>query len=53
MYHVLKMGKSVRKVSAVGASFPFSLASHICLEAKNKSLYIVSDKDLISKYSYQ
>ena len=52
LYHVSKTGKSVRKVSVVGASFPYSLASHMCADPQSNSLYIATDKNLISKFSY-
>ena len=52
LYHVSKSGKSVRKVSVVGASFPYSLASHMCADPQSNSLYIATDKNLISKFSY-
>ena len=52
LYHVSKTGKSVRKVSVIGASFPFSLASHMCVDSQSNSLYIATDKNLISKFSY-
>ena len=52
LYHVSKSGKSVRKVSVVGASFPYSLASHMCADPQSSSLYIATDKNLISKFSY-
>ena len=53
IYIVLKIGKTVQKVSVEGVSFPFSSARRICLEAKSKSLYVASDEDMISKFRYQ
>ena len=52
MYVISKIGKIVQKVSVEGASFALSSGKHICLEAKGKYLYVVSDKDMISIFRY-
>ena len=52
LYHASKTGKSVRKVKVLGASFPFSSATHMSAEPLSNYLYVATDKSLISKFTY-
>ena len=53
VYQVTKIGKHVRKVCLVGANFPFSSVSHIRLDEDNKYVYMVPEKDMVYKFTYE